>query len=91
MHKTDLNQAEIVAALRSVGASVQDLSTVGGGCPDLAVGIFGKTYFMEIKNPKANGKFLASQIIWRDKWKGSAVYLVNTVDEALQVIGINTN
>ena len=36
--RTDANQAEIVAALRGVGASVQPLHAVGQGCPDLLVG-----------------------------------------------------
>ena len=33
--RTDFNQQEIINALRAIGCSVQDLSQVGRGCPDL--------------------------------------------------------
>lgn len=36
--RTDANQAEIVAALRTRGALVQSLAGVGAGVPDLLVG-----------------------------------------------------
>lgn len=42
--RTDGNQAEIVRALRSAGATVQTLHTVGKGCPDLVVGFRGNNY-----------------------------------------------
>ena len=90
MHRTDKNQAEIVRALRSVGATVLDLSMVGGGCPDLVVGIFGKDHKMEIKNPDARGKLRTSQIIFQEYWKGSPVHVVETPDDALRVIGVKT-
>lgn len=32
--RVDANQSEVVAALRAVGATVQHLHMVGGGCPD---------------------------------------------------------
>jgi Holliday junction resolvase len=50
--KTDLNQKEIVAVLKQVGADVLDLSAVGGGCPDLVVAWRGENVFVEVKNPK---------------------------------------
>ena len=48
--KIDSNHAEIVAALRGIGAYVMSLASVGGGCPDLLVGFRGHT-FLE-KNQK---------------------------------------
>lgn len=36
--RTDINQAEIVAALRNVGTAVQHLHTLGKGTLDLLVG-----------------------------------------------------
>lgn len=47
---TDGNQAAIVAALRSVGCSVVDLSATGGGVPDLLVGRVGVTFLLEVKD-----------------------------------------
>ena len=87
MHKTDNNQQDIIDNLRSVGATVQDLSAVGNGCPDIMVGIFGKTFLMEIKNPETRNNLTTDQIIWHDKWKGHKS-VVRTVDEALTVIGV---
>ncbi len=48
--KIDRNHVEIVAALRGVGASVQDLAAVGKGCPDLLVGYRGQNYVIEVKS-----------------------------------------
>ena len=55
----DANQAEIVKALRKVGATVQPLHRVGQGCPDLAVGHGGVNHMIEVKDgskpPSARG------------------------------------
>lgn len=88
MYKTDRNQKEIVDALRSCGATVHVTAQVGNGFPDLVCGIFGKNFLIEIKNPEARGKLTAEQIVFRDRWKGK-VYVVNSVEEALRVIGVN--
>ncbi|MBS4034375.1 MAG: hypothetical protein KGZ85_07930 [Ignavibacterium sp.] len=88
MSRADLNQSEIVRALRAVGATVHITSQVGGGFPDLVCAISGKNYLIEIKNKDARGKLSTSQLIFRDKWKGK-VHVVETVDEALKVIGVN--
>jgi len=62
--RTDANQKVIVAALRAAGATVFDLSRVGGGCPDIAVGFRGKTYLMEIKSE--GGKLNKKQVEWQE-------------------------
>lgn len=87
MNRADNNQAEIVRALRSVGATVHITNQVGNGFPDLAVGIFGKNYLIEVKNREARGKLTSEQIIFRDSWKGK-VHIVETADDALKVIGV---
>lgn len=87
MSRADLNQSDIVKALRSVGASVEITSQQGNGFPDLVCGIFGKNYLIEVKNPETNGKLRATQEIFRDKWKGN-VHVVKSVDDALRVIGV---
>ena len=82
--KVDANHGVIVAALRQVGASVQDLAKVGQGCPDILVGYRGQNYLMEIKTNK--GKATLPQIAWDTFWQGQVV-VVRDVDEALHVIG----
>ena len=42
--KVDANQSDIVAGLRSIGATVQPLHAVGKGCPDLLIGYRGDNY-----------------------------------------------
>ena len=83
--KVDANHSAIVAALRSIGASVQDLASVGQGCPDILVGFRGRNYLMEIKVNKS--KPTPKQVVWHMMWQGQVV-IVRTVDEALHVIGV---
>ena len=82
--KVDNNQAEIVEALRAIGASVLVLSRVGMGCADLAVGYRGVTYFLEIKTDK--GKLTPAEQEFMEQWNGHYC-IVRTVDEALKAIG----
>lgn len=83
--KVDNNQGEIVNGLRRIFGPdcVQDLSAVGRGCPDIAVGVRGRTLFLEIKGPK--GKLTDDQIIWHREWPGQ-VDVVTTLQEAMAVI-----
>lgn len=71
--KTDANHAEIVRALRNVGASVQSLASVGEGCPDLLVGYQGKNFCLEVKDgnlPPSKRKLTADESIWQGNWRG---------------------
>lgn len=88
MSRADNNQEDIVRTLRSCGISVEITSQVGGGFPDLVCGCFGKNYLIEIKNPETRGKLSTEQLLFRDNWKGK-IYKVETVEEALQVFGVN--
>jgi hypothetical protein len=49
--RVDHNHAEIVRALRDVGATVESLAAIGSGCPDALVGFRGVNVLLEIKNP----------------------------------------
>lgn len=93
---TDANQSAIVDALRKAGASVQSLSAVGAGCPDLLVGFRGRNWLMEVKLLPARGRVKPSearlnpaQKRWTVCWRGE-VALVRSVDDALAVIGLLT-
>ena len=92
--RRDTNHAAIQKALEQVGCSVQDLSRVGGGCPDLAVAFRGVNYFIEIKREKSKGieggKLRATQETWLARWKGPA-FVVRTAQEALEAIGAIAN
>ena len=88
--RKDLNQDIIVEALEKAGASVLDLSALGGGVPDLAVSFRGVIDLIEIKNPSNSyGKrgLNKRQQTWVDAWRGKPVIVVRTVEEALRAIG----
>ena len=86
--RVDATQAEIVKALRGYGCSVTSLHEVGNGCPDLLIGIHGRTLLMEIRTPEAERKKdkgkTDDQIRWWDQWKGGPVALASDVDGALR-------
>ncbi|KAF0675095.1 hypothetical protein [Profundibacterium mesophilum] len=87
--KVDRNQAEIVAALRGVGATVQPLHGVGQGCPDLLVGYRRANILIEVKDgllPPSARALNDRQVEWHRDWRGT-VTTVKSVDEALAVIG----
>ena len=83
--KTDSNQKAIVSALRQVGASVLVLSRVGQGCADLAAGIRGETFFLEVKTDK--GKLTPAEKEFMQGWRGHYA-IVRTPEEALKAIGL---
>lgn len=88
--RTDANQAEIVRALRDVGARVHSTHMVAGGFPDLVVGFGGRVVLLEVKDgskkPSAQ-KLTPDEIAWHQLWDGYAV-VVNSIDQALLAIGI---
>ncbi len=88
--KVDANQAEIVAALRAVGATVTPTHTAGAGFPDLAVGFRGINLLIEVKDgtkPPSARKLTPDQEKWHATWTGQKA-VVSSVAEALAVLGI---
>lgn len=86
--KVDDNQAEIVAALRKIGASVQPLHAVGQGCPDILVGWRGMNTVLEIKDgkkPPSARKLTPDQEKWHATWMGQ-VTVVETVEQAILAV-----
>lgn len=85
--RVDANQAELVAAFRASGWSVQHLHGVGAGCPDLCVA--GRragediTALVEVKMP--GGKLTPDQIAWRVSWVGPA-YIVRSVEDVIALV-----
>jgi hypothetical protein len=86
--RVDENQGLIVKALRACGATVR-IITQGDGIPDLLVGYRGHTILMEVKDgnkpPSARQLTTAEQIFF-DQWTGGKLFIVNSVEEALEVL-----
>jgi len=81
--KSDLNQQEIVDALRGIGCQVDSLHRVGGGVPDLLVSFRGITTVIEVKRP--GGKLTGKQWSWWREHNGSGA-VVENITEALDHI-----
>jgi hypothetical protein len=82
IHRSDVNQADIVKTLRKCGATVDII----GEPLDLLVGWRGMNYLMEVK-PDAKSKLRPSQVEFFATWRGQKAR-VNSVSEALAVLGI---
>ena len=82
--KKDGNHTAIVQALKAAGRSVLDLSTVGGGAPDLLVASprGDRTLLIEIKDPKGRNRVEPSQSRFHESWKGELV-VVRSPQEAI--------
>ena len=81
--RLDANHAEIKAAFDKLGCSVVDLSRMGEGCPDLAVGYGGLSMFVEIKDgtkPPSARKLTKPQEKLFARWTGG-IRLVTCLDD----------
>ncbi|MCY7277677.1 MAG: hypothetical protein LH702_29055 [Phormidesmis sp. CAN_BIN44] len=86
--RTDSNQTEIVAILRSLGCSVQPLHTVGSGCPDLLIGIDGQNLLLEVKDgskPPSARRLTSDQQVWHTNWGGQAA-IVQSLEDAIAIV-----
>jgi hypothetical protein len=85
--KIDANQPDIVKALRSLGAFVQPLHTVGAGCPDLLVAFRGQTILVEVKDgslPPSARRLTPDQQVWHASWTGGPLAIVTDVEGAIR-------
>jgi hypothetical protein len=84
--RTDHNQASIIEGLRSVGATVQDLSQLGRGCPDILNGYHGRNYLLEIKNCEDRApKLTKPEEQWIQLWRGQ-VAVITTVEDGIAIV-----
>jgi hypothetical protein len=86
--RIDRNQPEIVAALRSVGATVQPLHTIGKGCPDALIGYRGRNLLFEIKDGllvPSKQALTADELKWHVMWEGQ-VCTVNSIEAAIAAL-----
>lgn len=84
-HRVDANQAEIIAALRRVGAFVVDTSSLGDGFPDILACYRQGVYLLECK--RRGGYLTPAERRFINNCPAK-VYVVHNVDEALRAIGV---
>jgi hypothetical protein len=86
--RTDGNHAEIVAALRAIGASVLDIHDLGHGAPDLLVGFRAMNLLVEVKDgrkPLSHRKLTPDEKKFFDDWRGP-IYIVYSAADAVDVV-----
>jgi Holliday junction resolvase len=86
--RVDDTQKEIVEALREGGASVQIISDIGRGCPDIIVGMHGRNYLVEIKNGRlqtCKQKLTKMEADFFESWKGQ-VCVINSIDAVVEFL-----
>ncbi len=86
--RVDRNHAEIVAACRLLGATVQSLAGEGKGVPDLLVGWRGANLLFEVKDgtkTKSQRRLTPDQVKWHAEWKGT-VYVVECADDVRLIL-----
>ena len=81
--RVDLNQAEIVSALRAAGAYVWIISLP----VDILVGYKNQTYLVEIKS-SSKKRFTKLQEDFFANWPGSSLVRIDSHEAALKMIGV---
>lgn len=86
--RVDSNQKEITALFRKMGASVLVMSELGKGAPDLAVGMNGCTYLVELKDgsksPSAQ-KLTPCEQLFFHTWNGH-VCIINSLEQVIEFV-----
>jgi len=80
--KVDLNQAEIVKALRERGYSVAHTHMVGEDFPDIVVGNDKTNWLVEIKSK--GGELTEGQKEFINEWKGTVI-VAYCIEDILRV------
>ncbi len=77
-------------ALRKAGCLVLSLAPIGKGVPDLLVSKAGRLVMFEVKNPRqppSKRRLTPDQIEFHKEWCSAPIYLIETAEEALAVLG----
>ena len=98
IRRVDANQTEAVAALRSLGLSVQSLATVGHGVPDLVIGgvrrcpccltLLPFNTLAEVKDgarKPSEQKLTDDERDWHAEWRGERPRIITGIDVAILV------
>lgn len=86
--RVDVNQKDVVSALRFFGATVAVTSAQGEGFPDLIVGYRGRTFLIEVKDGDkgAAAKLTPAQVEWFAAWKGEPVFVAHSAATAVAFV-----
>jgi hypothetical protein len=90
--RTDRNHADIRDALRADGCTVDDLSAVGNGIPDLFVHNPATDVLAYLEVKDGNNVLTPEQQAWWARWarlliaKGVRVEIVRSIEEAREVM-----
>ena len=90
--RADENHVAICQAFRGCGATVLDLRLVGGGCPDILIGVDGYSVLVEIKAPAgpkggtSHRNLSDVQLEWRGRWRGESPHVVRTVEDVVGLV-----
>lgn len=85
----DANQTAVVEAFRAAGASVLHLHTVGGGCPDLLVGLAGVDIQVEVKDgrkPPSARRLTPAEARHHATWRGRRVEVVECPEDVAALV-----
>jgi hypothetical protein len=86
--RTDSNQTDVVQAMRTAGITVQILSAVGSGCPDLLCGFRGVNVLVELKDgAKVDSKqeLTFAEKVWHETWGGQCC-VATSAEEAVTAV-----
>lgn len=86
--RVDANQADVVKALRKIGATVTHIHPLGHGVPDLLVSFRNSWYVMEIKDgskPPSARELTPDERAWIAEQK-ALVAIINSPEEAVRFI-----
>jgi hypothetical protein len=81
--RVDGNHAQVMAAFRKMGCTVEDTSRLGSGFPDCVVSRWQKTIFVEIKDgslPPSARKLTPDEIRFKRETKGVYCIVENLND-----------
>lgn len=81
--KKDANHGVIQKAYEEQYCSVVDTSKLGDDFPDLVVGLCGRTFLVEVKNPKGRNRVEPGQKTFIEEWRGEPPIVVRSVDEVI--------
>lgn len=90
-NKIDANQKDIVRDLRRAGYAVRVTSGMGDGFPDIIVGVGGRNFLFEIKDPEkpfADRQLTKDQRQFFDDWYGQCD-VIHDAESAIQHIAIH--
>lgn len=86
--RKDTNQSEIENALKKIGATYMDTSSVGRGFPDLVVGFRGRNYLIEVKDGEkcpSQRRLTKAQLKFHSYWQ-SDIFVIKDISELLSVL-----